>query len=60
MRKPWTLVPSAAVNQKDSIWGEIELGEEGVVEVSDLYQCVATVERAGRITCVGHELPVMS
>ena len=30
------LVPSAAVNQKDSILGKIELGEEGVVEVGDL------------------------
>ena len=39
MRKPWTLVPSAAGNQKDSMWGEVELGEEGVVEVGDCSVC---------------------
>ena len=31
MRKPCSLVPSFAVNQKDSIFGQIELSEDGVV-----------------------------
>ncbi len=35
MRKPWSFVPSAAVNQKDFHLRQVELGEESIVKMGN-------------------------